>query len=235
MAILENITQMKNQGKSEGEIIATLRSQGVNPLEISEALNQSKIKEAVYDSNPTEGMTPSMMETENRQEAPEIEEETSEEMYSPEPTYQQEPPQYQKQPLPPEQVFQGNYQQYNPPYEREPFSFDESMQNNYAPPEGYDDNSYGDSTDMMIEVAEQIFSEKMKKISKELHEIKEFKTLFETKIENFSNRLERMEKQFDKMQLSILEKVGEYGKGLNYLKKELNMVEDSISKINSKI
>ena len=40
-----------------------------------------------------------------------------------------------------------------------------------------------------------------------------------------------MEKLFDQMQMSIIEKVSSYGKGLDFLKKEINMVEDSFSKM----
>jgi septation ring formation regulator EzrA len=61
--------------------------------------------------------------------------------------------------------------------------------------------------------------------------VSEFKTIYSTRIDDVNERLKRMEKYFDKMQVSILEKVGEYGKGLNSIKKEMNMIEDSFSKV----
>ena len=47
MATLEKVTALRNQGLSEGQIIDSLRQQGVPPTEINEALSQSKIKSEV--------------------------------------------------------------------------------------------------------------------------------------------------------------------------------------------
>jgi len=41
-----------------------------------------------------------------------------------------------------------------------------------------------------------------------------------------------MERQFDKMQIAILERVGQFGKNLDSVKKEIEMVEDSFEKLN---
>ena len=65
---------------------------------------------------------------------------------------------------------------------------------------------------------------------KNIKDLLEFKKITEAKLIDFNERLKRMEKNFDKMQLSILDKVSEYGKGLDYLRKEVKMVEDSVSK-----
>ena len=230
MTALDQINQMKKQGRSESEIISSLKSQGINPKEISEALNQSKIKEAVYDSSGTEGMVPSIMPSgeggTSTAPAPE-----PQSMYTPEPSSEPQPPASQMYSPQDQSAYPQQYggQQMQ----------DYGGQDAYA---GYDDQSgYYDqgyaqpqSTDTMIEVAEQVFSEKIKKLTQELRELTEFKTVFETKVENIQNRLERMEKYFDKMQLQILDKVGEYGKGLDYMKKELKMVEDSMSKFSEK-
>lgn len=226
MTALDSVLKLKKEGKSEGEIIAMLRSQGVSPMELSEALNQSKIKEAIYSSDLTQGMTPSIMQTD---------EEEQNQNYSSN-TYNQE----QKD----NQQYSQNQDQYYP--EQEQYVPQYPPQNNYYPnsPTNYSQNEYSSqdqyydgepsSIDTIMEISEQVFAEKIKKISKEIKEFTTFKNIFEIKIENLSQRLERMEKQFDKMQLSILDKVGEYGKGLEYLKKELNMVEDSLTKISKK-
>lgn len=85
--------------------------------------------------------------------------------------------------------------------------------------------------DSIIEISEQVFAEKMKPLMKQITELSEIKTLLMTKMANIEERLRRMEKVFDQMQISIIEKVGNYGKGLDLLKKELEMVEDSFSKV----
>jgi len=58
MSILDEIMQMKNQGKNEEEIVSTLREKGITPGQINDAINQSKIKSAVTNEqeNPQETM-----------------------------------------------------------------------------------------------------------------------------------------------------------------------------------
>ena len=90
---------------------------------------------------------------------------------------------------------------------------------------------YAPDTDMMIEISEQVFSEKMKPLLKQIEDNVEFKTLSETKIENISHRLKRIESQIDNLQSAILEKVGGYGRGLEGVKKEMSMMQDSFGKI----
>lgn len=97
---------------------------------------------------------------------------------------------------------------------------------------GYDYASMTD-TDTMIEIAEQVFTEKMKKTLKQVDELTEFKTLAESKIENISDRLKRIESQIDNLQITILEKIGSYGRGIDTVKKEMKMVEDSFEKVMS--
>jgi len=58
MGILEQVTKMKEQGIPDNQIANKLQEQRVSPKEINDALNQSKIKNAVSD---TEGMQPSIM------------------------------------------------------------------------------------------------------------------------------------------------------------------------------
>lgn len=227
MTALERVIQLKESGHSEGEIIATLKAEGVNPLEISDSINQSKIKEAISDPNPTEGMSPSIMAD---ADGPEQAEPPApiEEPYQPQaaPAYEPAAPEYIPQTEPQGYDSAPTYAQEQPTYN------DYDQQAGYD--EGYDPQAgYGGmgSTDTMIEVAEQVFLEKMKNLTKEIKALTEFRSIFEIKVDNLSKRLERMEKHFDKMQLSILDKVGEYGKGINYVKKELSMVEDSLSKL----
>ncbi len=47
MGVLEQVSQMKEQGFSEDEIISKLQEQGISPKAINDALNQSQIKNAV--------------------------------------------------------------------------------------------------------------------------------------------------------------------------------------------
>ena len=60
-SVLEQITDMRNQGVSEDEIVTKLQEQGISPKSINDALNQSNIKSAV--SAETEEMQPSITTT----------------------------------------------------------------------------------------------------------------------------------------------------------------------------
>ena len=59
----------------------------------------------------------------------------------------------------------------------------------------------------------------------------EFKALSQTKIDHISERLKKIEAIIDRLQASILEKVGGYGHGFETVKKEMNMMQDSLGKI----
>ena len=90
--------------------------------------------------------------------------------------------------------------------------------------------STGMDSESMIEIANQVFSDKIRKFQKKQDELNEFKTLAQVKIDNLDERLKKIEKIIDTMQIKILEKVGTYGKQLNSTKKELAMVQNTIKK-----
>jgi len=193
---LDQVIQMKNQGISDEEIASKLQEQKVSPKEINDAMNQSKIKNAVSD---IEGMQPSIMNspkpTSNKEDiyVPQAQE-YEQEIYAPQAEYQQE---------------------------------------EYSPQTGYNEYSSqtGTDTDTMIEIAEQVFSKKMQKIQKQLEKLNEFQTLSQVKIESTAERLKRIETIIDNLQISILDRVGSYGKNLGNLKKEMSMMQDSFKKI----
>ena len=54
MALIETVKQMQSQGLSDAEISQKLQEQGANPKEIDDALNQSRIKAAVFENSSYE-------------------------------------------------------------------------------------------------------------------------------------------------------------------------------------
>ena len=56
-------------------------------------------------------------------------------------------------------------------------------------------------------------------------------TLTQTKIDNIADRLKRIEATIDKLQMTILEKIGSYGNNLESIKKEMAMMQDSFGKV----
>ena len=198
MTVLEQITQMKNQGMPDEEIVGSLQQQGVSPQEITDALSQSDIKNAVSGTENPAGIEPPQGPA-TQEYAPQTQEVPGQEMYAP----------------PTQDYAQQGYDQQG-----------------YYPQEGYGSQpATGAATDTIIEVAEQVFSEKVKKIEKQLRDINEFKTLSQTKITNLEERLKRIETIIDKLQITILEKVGSYGKDLQNTKKEMTMMQDSFGKV----
>jgi hypothetical protein len=77
MGVLEKVMKMQKKGVSDSEIIKKLREQGVSPQEITDALGQSKVKNAVseeahqaYENQATENMQQSIMQPQDLEQAP---------------------------------------------------------------------------------------------------------------------------------------------------------------------
>lgn len=214
MGILDQITNMKRQGVSNEQIINELAQQGVSPNEILNALKQAEIKNAVTAGYEGEDMQPSIMPM---GEAPQAQPRNyqQEEVYQP-----QQPPQqqeYVQETYAPQQAQEPQYYSNEPQY--------------YSPESaGYAPQS-GSNTDMMMEIADQVFSEKIKKINKVVEATSEAAILLQNKFENLSERIKKMENIIDKLQIAIIEKVGSYGSTLGEVKKEMSMMQDSFSKM----
>ena len=208
MGVLEQVSQMKSQGVPESEIVSRLKQLGVSPKDVNDALSQSQIKDAV--NNPQETKIP-----------------TEKQIPMPEATYvpktqevEQEPyaPQSQDTPQPQEEYAPQPQEEYAPQqdvYQQEAYN---------SPQETYDSN-------MMIEIAEQVFNEKIKKVAKQIDKINDVQTILQIKTEHATERLKRIELIMDNLQVAILEKIGSYGRNLESIRKEMGMIENSFSKI----
>ncbi len=209
MGILEKIIQMKSQGISEEDIIKNMKQEGVSPKEISDALNQASIKSAVSADNN--------MEEQNN--------------YIPTPEQAQTNENY------PQDI---NLQSIEQTQSNQNYSTTPLNQESYSPQENYPQVSEGaeyeggySGTDSstMIEIAEQVFSEKIEKLQKQIGEYSEFKELAQTKIDNLSKRLKRIEDIIDNLQMTVLGEVGSYGKNIEGIKNEMSMMQDSFRKM----
>ena len=214
MGTLDQITKMKKQGISDNEIYTSLSQQGISPREIDDAFKQAQIKNAVSSTDDMGDEMQSSIMPEGETPIP-IEEpyqpQTSQpqQVYQPPQTYQ--PRTYEEQPT--QEEYQPQAQQYY-----------SQGNESYAQSSGVD-------TDTIIEIADQLFSEKIKKIQKQVDSFLEVDTLLQAKLENISERLKKVETIIDKLQIAILEKVGSYGQNLESVKKEMSMMQDSFSKM----
>ena len=211
MGILEEVNYMKNHGMNEQEISNKLQEKGITPNEIDNAFNQARIKKAV--SAEEDEMERSIVNNESLERELPI---PSQNFYTPK---TQEINNH-------ESMYAPQPQEMTAPY------YEEYSQEEYAPQQGYGEAEAGIyDTDTILEIAEQVFSEKIKKEQKQIESLNEFATLAQTQTSNNHDRLKRIESVMDKLQIAILEKVGSYGKNLETIKKEMEMMEDSFSKI----
>ena len=216
MGVLDQITKMKRQGIPEDEIVNSLRDQGVSPAEINDAMKQAQIKSAISEGDEMGGeMQPSMMSGE------EVPAPIEQEEYTPQPAQTYQPNVYEAQA--PQEYQQQDYQP--PAYQSQEQPQYYAQEGGYAPATGAAD------ADTMIEIADQLFSEKVKKIQKQMDSTSETSSLLQTKVENISDRLKKIETIIDKLQIAILEKVGSYGQNLDSIKKEMSMMQYSFSKM----
>ncbi len=130
-------------------------------------------------------------------------------------------------PAPPQQ---GQYSQEYAQQE-ETYQPQQQQEQYYAPEAGGGYAPAGIDTDTVMEIADQIFSEKIKKIQKQTDATSEAAILLQAKTETISERLKKIEAMIDKLQIAILEKVGSYGQNLENIKKEMSMMSDSFSKM----
>jgi len=236
MGALDEVMRLKNQGYSDQQIISGLRQQGVSPREINDALGQAQIKMAVSpgrryrnqnqipDDNTEEqeamqGMQPSIMrnpeEFDNGEEAP----------------YPDQDNEYQEQGAP---IYSPQSQEISPPQQDYSPGYDYDQ----AGYQGYDNQNYeaytpstGIDTNSVFEIAEQVFIDKSKDMKSKLENINEFKTLIQAKVENMELRLEKIEKTIDKLQISILDKIGTYTGSIDSIKDEMSMMQESLGKM----
>jgi hypothetical protein len=189
MAILDLIKEMEQQGMKDEDIAQKLKEQGLNAREIDDALNQSKIKAAVYEGSGPEAvmenaqneMQPSMMT-----QSPEAEQAA---VY----------PQYQQQ-----------------QYSQEAY---------YQPPQS------GISPDTITEIAEQVVSEKLADLRKNIGKVTEFKSMIESRVTGAEERLKKIESTIDRLQSAILEKVSGYGESIQDMSQEMEGMQESFSKV----
>jgi len=221
MSALEQITNLKQQGKSDQEIINVLQTQGVSPKEITEGLAQAQVKSAVTGQNvpSPQGMQASIMQTPPKPRGQELQ--------------PPRPPDFQTPTLQGQQPYIPQQESYMPPQPTQDFQTQSPLQNSqdfYLPESGgYEPEGY--ETDTMIDIAEQVFAERMSEISKQLDSLKELKTLTESRVKHIEERLLKIESIIDKLQIEILKKVGSYGDNLQSIKNEMSMMQNSFGKI----
>ena len=186
MTSLEQITQMRQQGKTDADIITALQQQGVPEKEISDSLAQSRIKAAVAEpqqNQPQNSFTP--------QTSPQNNQIPSQNPSQGQPSQIPNPPQsiqVPEAPQPATQEYKGMEQSIMDSPGGQTAASPSLIQDQYPPAEEnyqtdqgyYEPRQSSLSSDTISEISEQIVTEKMSEIKKHLHKIVNFKTTAET-------------------------------------------------------
>lgn len=206
MGALDQLNQLRGQGMNDESIVASLQQRGFSPKEINDAFNQSQIKQAVSD------------EYSGFQGQDQV------------PQNPQAQGNYPSQGFNQDQGFQNFQGQEEETYYPQP-----PQQEQYSQGQGFSQEEFyspgSTDTSTIIEVAEQVVSEKLQSLQRKMDDLSEFKSVMESKVENISERVKRMEKTMDTLQIAILQKVGSYGNNLENIRKEMSMMQDSFKKM----
>lgn len=200
---VDQILEMEEQGKDDADIIAELTNQGLNPEQISNALNQAKIKGAVSsksrgrDSYPEEENQPNIPFSARGRESME-----QSIMQSPSPSKDIPPPVYS-------------------PYEP-------SLQ---SQEQTYDYASSGIDTEAIEEIAEEIIGEKWNEAKSKISGIIEWKDYSNTRLSNIESKLKRIESLIDELQTALLGKVQRYEQNIKDLGTEMKSIQGAFSKV----
>ena len=212
MALLNDIKKMQAEGRTEQEIIAAFKQQGISAREIVEAISQSKIKEAVSGAPETPLPYETAPQPDIQQEAlmPSTGADVIPQAQEAQPS--QMPQEFvPSQPMPEEQAAQPAQAAY-PEYQQYP------AQGAISP-------------DTITEISEQVVSEKLSPLRKDIEKVIDFKTTAESKISYIDERLQRIEKIIDRLNLSIMQKVGDYMTNIDDIKKELVETQKSFKSL----
>ena len=215
MGTIDEIKSMQAQGRSEGEIRNVLKQRGLSEREIENVVNQAKIKEAVAQGYSTKQNVP------QPSGMPEIPSATKESDY---------PQDYSAQ----------NYGDMQPSMMGQPQQVQEYGGGAYEAEDsggqqyGYDQyQPYQEamSSDMIREISEQVVSERLSVLQDKLEAALHFKSVAEARIASIDERLKRIEEIIDRLQLSLLQKVGDYVNDVRDIKHELIETQKSFKKL----
>ncbi|MDO8563445.1 MAG: hypothetical protein Q7R87_00360 [Nanoarchaeota archaeon] len=204
MGLIEEVQELKSSGALEDKITAILQERGYPKRDIADAISQSQIRDAV--SSDSQYSQEANYSDSQQDMRPSL---LSNKVPAVQEYSQQDVP--QNYPQETQNQGYGQYQQYD--------------QNSYTPPA---------SSDTISEISEQIVSEKLSPIRDQLEKIIDMRNSFEAKAEYLDERLKRIEHIIDKLQLSILEKVGDQVNNIQSIKDELIETQKSFKSLLNK-
>jgi len=210
---VNEVLKMMQQSMSDVDIIRKLTDEGFSPVQISDALNQAKIKQEIS----PEGLTPSIMVQQPQlQPLKPLPPVPKPSVPVPRPTAV--PPQAQPPAQPQMQKQTVEEQAYPYPY-------------TYPSYPTYQEAPQKVDTEAIEEIAEEIVNEKWLEVKNKISDVIEWKVYAEKRLDTLDERLKRMELSMDRLQAALLSKVQEYGRDVKNLGAEMGSLENAFGKI----
>lgn len=196
------------------DTIMQMQQSGMTDQQIISTLQQ----QGVSPKEINDGLNQAKIKSAVSEQAPVPEQEYQQEQYPPQQDYQQEPQQ---------QNYSQQQESYYPSQTQEQY-YPETPQA-YSGQEYYQQGAY--DTETITEIAEQVFSDKFKQFVEKTGDLGEFKNSTLDKISDLDQRLKRIETTIDQLQKAIIQKVGEFGEDASTIKKDLENLHDTTSKL----
>ena len=250
MATLDKVIQLQQQGTSDNDIINQLKNEGVSPTEISDSINQAKIKNAVSPTenmnNPQEPVAPAGNDPNMAPPAPQGqpamppapgEQPAGPEVYPPQDQYSAP----QGQPAMQQDQYQSQYGgQMDQGYGgQDQYGAGQGGDQDYyqQTPQAYSDQGqYGGgggaaSTETISEIAEQVVTEKLTEYKQKVGDVASFNNSIQDKVNDIDDRLKRIEATIDKLQQAVIGKIGEFGESNAMIHKDLENLHGTVGKL----
>jgi len=212
---LEEVLKLMNSGMSDADIIRKMSEEGFTPVEISDALNQAKIKKEIA----PEGLSPSIMQEEKEEKAKQVS------LPAPAPS----PPVPKPSAIAPSPPSITKEKIVEKPEEYpQPYAYPQAY------PQAYPEQAMEAprmNREEMEELAEEIVNEKWMEIKNKISDVIEWKAYAEKRMNSLDERLKRIELSIDRLQAALLSKVQEYGQGIKELGSEMHSLEGAFGKI----
>lgn len=245
MALLEKISALQKQGIPESQIFVALKEEGFSPLQISEALNQSKIKSAVAPTNYAEINNQRSYELNQEELQPSIgaEQQTLQTVPTPEqnnPNYTQgnmmsqqaqyTDNQYASEQDPSEQTDpnQGQY-----PYEgqAQDASFQQYTQQ-YEQGYSYPQEAYQPlDLETIRDLVKQEIEEATRDMKNQLAVLEKIRNEISFQTQNLENRMNRIEEMITTLQSSAIRRIETYSESIKSLQQEIIETQKAFSKV----
>lgn len=230
---VDEVSKLYQMGMDDSAVIRRLSEEGYTPVQISDALNQAKIKQQIAGSQAPGSLSPlppllppskapplkalpampALPQAPQMQQMPAL----------PPPAPKPEIPIPKPSAVPPSPM---------PPAAAKPAPAEE-MAYPYAYPT-YEEQAAPQpqiETEAIEEIAEEIVNEKWREIKSKISDVVEWKAYAEKRLDSVDERIKRLESSIDRLQAALLTKVNEYGRSIKDLGAEMNSLEGALGKI----